>query len=62
MNYVGTVRVEPNGSGGSRVIWVDEFRRRDENPKPGEDDAGAIEVVNGIIKAGLDNLPKVLKE
>lgn len=62
VNYVGTVRVEPSGSGGSRVIWVDEFRRRDENPKPGEDDAGVTEVVNGIIRSGLDNLPKVLKE
>ncbi len=62
VNYVARYSVEPTRSGGSSFTWKAEFRRRDDSPKAGEDDAGASRVVQGIIDQGLANLPKALGE
>lgn len=58
VNYVAVVAVAPTSSGGSLVTWKTEFRRREANG----DDAGAVQLVQGVIDGGLNNLPKVLKE
>ena len=55
--YVGEMQVVSAEDGHSVVIWSAEFHRPDEVPKPGQDDLATTEIVKGIFKAGLENLP-----
>ena len=59
-DYVGEMQVVPADDGGSVVLWSAQFRRPDQNPQPGQDDAATKKLVQGIFKAGLDNLPVVI--
>ena len=54
--YVGEMQVVPGEDGDSVVLWSAQFRRPDEDPKPGQDDLATEALVKGIFKAGLDNL------
>lgn len=55
-NYVGEMWVKPAAGGGSVVHWTAKFQRPEENPKPDQDDAATEKLVQGVFKAGLDNL------
>lgn len=55
-NYVGEMWVTPAAGGGSVVHWTAKFQRPDETPKPDQDDAATEKLVQGVFKAGLDNL------
>ena len=52
-NYVSTLKVVPNGNGGSKVEWSSTFI-----PNSGQD-AAAKSAVEGIYQAGLDNIQKM---
>lgn len=53
-NYTATIRVRDDGSGNTTVEWIGEF-----NPE-GATENEAVEVIQGIYQAGLDNLKKML--
>ncbi|MBT0570529.1 SRPBCC family protein [Curvibacter sp. CHRR-16] len=55
-NYVGEMWVVPAPHGGSVVKWTGQFQRPEETPKPDQDDAATIRLVQGVFKAGLDNI------
>jgi mxaD protein len=59
-NYEAVFEVNPDNSGGSIVTWTGQFRRRDEAPKEGQDDAAVTKMMSSTFRAGLDNLPKLL--
>ncbi|MEE8321011.1 MAG: SRPBCC family protein, partial [Gammaproteobacteria bacterium] len=52
-NYTATIRVMDDGSGNSTVEWSSEFNA------DGAPENDAIEVIQGIYQAGLDNLKKM---
>lgn len=52
-NYNATIRVKDDGSGNTTVEWIGEF-----NPE-GATENEAVEVIQGIYQAGLDNLKKM---
>ncbi|HSR63119.1 MAG TPA: SRPBCC family protein [Gammaproteobacteria bacterium] len=52
-NYTATIRVRDDGSGNTTVEWIGEF-----NPE-GATENEAVEVIQGIYQAGLDNLKKM---
>lgn len=55
-NYVAEMWVEPAADGGSVVKWSSQFQRPEDSPKPGQDDAATTQLVQGVFKAGLDNI------
>ncbi|WP_028998321.1 SRPBCC family protein [Azohydromonas australica] len=55
-NYVAEMWVKPAAGGGSVVHWKGQFQRPEENAKPDQDDAATEKLVQGVFKAGLDNL------
>ena len=55
-NYVGEMRVKSAPGGASVVLWSATFQRPAENPKPDQDDAATEKLVQGVFKAGLDNI------
>jgi hypothetical protein len=59
-DYVSTLSVRPAAHGHSRVRWSSHFRRLDEQPAAGADDAGAKKVVRGIYSSGLQALQQQL--
>ena len=59
--YVSTLKVVAGKEGGSTIVWSSQFRRKDEQPAAGADDAGARKVVAGIYTAGLESLRKRLE-
>ena len=58
--YVSTLVIKPV-KGGSHVEWSSTFRRKDEKPADGADDAGAKKAISGIYTSGLDALKKQLE-
>lgn len=58
-NCVGEMWVTAAPGGGSVVHWKARFQRPEENAQPGQDDAATIGIVQGVIKAGLDNLAAI---
>jgi mxaD protein len=58
--YVATVSVKPDGQGGSIVLWVGQFSRK--NPRidasDKENDAAALAMITGAYKDGLQSLKK----
>jgi mxaD protein len=55
-NYVGEMWVQPAAGGGSVVHWSATFQRPEEEAQPGQDDAATLKLVQGVFKAGLDNI------
>jgi mxaD protein len=55
-NYVGEMWVTPAAGGGSVVHWRARFQRPEENAGPDQDDAATSKLVQGVFKAGLDNI------
>ena len=60
-DYVSTLKVSQAKGGGSTIVWSSQFRRKDEKPADGADDAGVRKIVSGIYTSGLDNLKKQLE-
>ena len=58
--YVSTLVVK-SAKGGSRVEWSSTFRRKDEKPAEGADNAGAKKAVSGIYTSGLAALKTQLE-
>jgi mxaD protein len=61
--YRSTIAVRPGKEGMTRVIWSGTFMRKNtsDNPPEAESDAGAIKLVKGVYRGGLDNLKKMLE-
>jgi hypothetical protein len=55
-NYVAEMWVTPASGGGSVVHWSAQFQRPEEQAKPDQDDAATMKLVQGVFKAGLDNI------
>jgi mxaD protein len=62
-HYVSKVTVRSEGGGMTKVIWSGTFQRKNpaDNPPDAESDAGAIKLVKGVYRGGLDNLKKMLE-
>ncbi len=62
-HYVSRVTVRSAGGGMTKVIWSGTFKRKNtaDNPPEAESDAGAVKLVTGVYRAGLDNLKKMLE-
>jgi mxaD protein len=62
-DYVSRVTVRSEGGGMTKVIWSGTFKRKNpaDNPPEAESDAGAIKLVKGVYRGGLDNLKKMLE-
>lgn len=62
-HYVSKITVRSAGGGMTKVIWSGTFRRKNtsDNPPEAESDAGAIKLVKGVYRGGLDNLKKMLE-
>jgi mxaD protein len=55
-NYEAEMRVKPARGGGSVVLWSAQFQRPQETAMPDQDDAATTKLVQGVFKAGLDNI------
>jgi mxaD protein len=55
-NYVAEMWVKPAAGGGSTVHWSASFQRPDEQAKADQDDVATTKLVQGVFKAGLDNI------
>jgi mxaD protein len=55
-NYVAEMQVKPGPGSGSTVYWSSTFQRPQEVAKPAENDAATTQLVQGVFKAGLDNI------
>jgi mxaD protein len=55
-NYVAEMQVKPGPGNGSTVSWTSTFQRPQEVAKPEENDAATEKLVQGVFKAGLDNI------
>jgi len=62
-HYVSKVTVRSAGGGMTKVIWSGTFLRKNpaDNPPEAESDAGALKLVKGVYRGGLDNLKKMLE-
>jgi mxaD protein len=62
-DYVSKITVRSEGGGMTKVIWSGTFKRKNpaDNPPEAESDAGAIKLVKGVYRGGLDNLKKMLE-
>ena len=55
-NYVAEMWVTSAPGAGSVVHWSASFQRPEEQAKPDQDDAATMKLVQGVFKAGLDNI------
>lgn len=55
-NYVAEMWVTPASGGGSVVHWKGSFQRPAETPQQGQGDEDTMKLVQGVFKAGLDNI------
>ena len=62
-HYVSKVTVRSAGGGMTKVIWSGTFMRKNtaDSPPEAESDAGAIKLIKGVYRGGLDNLKKMLE-
>jgi mxaD protein len=62
-DYVSTISVATGKNGRTTVTWVGNFKRKNpaDNPPEAESDAGAVKLITGVYRAGLDNLKKKLE-
>jgi len=63
-HYSAAISVRPGHGDMTRVIWSGNFKRKNtsDNPPEAESDAGAIKLVKGVYRGGLDNLKKMLEQ
>src|SRR5580658_5576934 len=62
-DYKSKIMVLPGkGDGMTKVVWSGTFKRKNtsDNPPEAESDAGALKLVKGVYRGGLDNLKKML--
>jgi mxaD protein len=62
-DYKSKIAVLPGkGDGMTEVVWSGTFKRKNtsDNPPEAESDAGALKLVKGVYRGGLDNLKKML--
>jgi hypothetical protein len=61
--YLSTMSVKSNGHGGSVVIWIGQFSRKNprSNPPEAENDAAVVAFIAGAYQAGLQNLKKIME-
>jgi mxaD protein len=60
-DYSSKISVKPGKKDGTtEVIWSGTFKRKNasDNPPDAESDAGALKLVKGVYRGGLDNLKK----
>ncbi len=55
-NYESTIAVISTGRNSSAVLWQGSY-----NAKPGNDDAEMIKFIEGVYRAGLDNLKSIVR-
>jgi mxaD protein len=55
-NYVGEMWVTPAAGGAAVGHWSATFQRPEENAQPNHHDAVTTKLVQGVFKAGLDNI------
>ncbi len=62
-HYSATLTVRRGKEGMTEVVWSGTFKRKNasENPPEAESDAGAVKVIKGVYRGGLDNLKKMLE-
>jgi mxaD protein len=62
-HYRSSVSVQPGAAGMTKVTWRGTFKRKNpsDTPPEAESDAGAIKLVTGVYRGGLDNLKKMLE-
>ncbi len=62
-DYVSTVSVAAGKDGTTVVTWVGNFKRKNpaDNPPEAESDTGAVNLIKGVYRGGLDNLKKQLE-
>lgn len=62
-DYLSSVGVKSNAAGGTTVIWVGQFHRKNavDNPPEGESDAGAVAFITGAYQGGLANLKRLME-
>jgi mxaD protein len=62
-DYVSTISLAPGKDGTTVVTWVGNFKRKNpaDNPPEAESDAGAVKLITGVYKTGLENLKKQLE-
>lgn len=60
-SYVSSVTVIAEKDNTTKVVWKGSFKRKDLSDKPaaGQDDAAATKTIDGVYRAGLDNLKKI---
>lgn len=63
-HYSSTISVRRGPAGMTKVTWSGRFKRKNtsDNPPEAESDAGAIKLVKGVYRGGLDNLKKMLEQ
>ena len=54
------MQVVPRDEGGSEVMWSAQFERPDEVSQSGQEGPPVEEMVQGIVRAGLENLRVVV--
>jgi mxaD protein len=62
-HYSAKLTVRAGKDGMTEVVWSGAFKRKNaaDHPPEAESDAGAIKVVKGVYRGGLDNLKKMLE-
>ena len=63
-DYVSSISLAPGKGGGTTVVtWGGDFKRKNpaDNPPEAESDAGAIKLITGVYRAGLENLKTKLE-
>ena len=63
-DYVSSISLAPGKGGGTTVVtWVGNFKRKNpaDNPPEAESDAGAVKLITGVYRAGLENLKTKLE-
>jgi mxaD protein len=62
-HYTASFAVKSVDSGNASVTWSGRFKRKDLGPTPANnaDDKTAVDTIQGVYQAGLDNLKKVVE-
>ncbi len=62
-HYSAALTVRAGKDGMTDVVWSGSFKRKNasENPPEAESDEGAVKLIKGVYRGGLDNLKKMLE-
>ena len=62
-HYSARLTVRAGKDGMTDVVWSGTFKRKNasENPPEAESDQGAVKLIKGVYRGGLDNLKKMLE-